>query len=548
MTKKVAKNGMFTPGTSMETRLVTFWRWIGRGSCRIKNRTGQLVPLRPNNMQKRMFQRLLDLAATGQPIRIIILKARKHGCSTFWQALFFFLAQYTPQCSGRTIAHTIDATHDIFAISKRIARNLQEGPVPEVARAGACVWKHDSDLTLRTAGGEHVSSGATIDLLHLSELAKWPGGTPEVQAQLASVMQSVPKTRTSIIIVESTANMLDVSGQFRTMWAAAKLPESGMTPLFSPWFEDEDYRLKGKQVENLDAYEQSLVDRFQLTHEQLAWRRRVIATEFSGDERYFRQEFPATEEEAFQAPTGLIYPMLTRQVHGTQRPVEELVAAGGQLFRGIDFGGSDPFVCLWAAHFPGRPGFSVDIEACPHTWEELTHYAWGPHGRPRDEADHTADVVRYITQYFNVTGHLHVYRELYEKDFASTRRSVLDLGQLIKSMTSPIELVQGTVADRSRPDTIQLLNLQGLPVVPNSVPGSNSERGEKVDGIMRLQAMMVATIPLVYPPPKPLWQDDYRRRQRTTPLWAGIDSHEMIVALSAYEQDQVDDPLFGSYV
>lgn len=528
----------------MAERLRAFWRWLAGGHCYIKDGP-RLVPLRPNPMQKRLFATLLDQALAGQPIRIVGLKSRKEGFSTFVQALLFFLAQYTPYFAARVIAHTTDSTRDIFEIAQRIARNVQDGPAPDGPPTGARIsFPHDSTLTLRTAGGEHVSSGATINALHLSELAKWPGSREAVKAQLASVMQSVPTDPYSLVVIESTANMVDTSGQFREYWNAASKGDGPYVAFFSPWFEDPRYAVDAELGE-LDAEERSLVERFGLTPAQLAWRRAKIAGDFAGDVRYFRQEYPATPEEAFQSPSGLIYPMLRTTRHGWAASAADLVDAGYTLYRAFDWGDADALVCLWIAHKPGPPGLTVNIAECPNTWRELTGYAWAANGRPADRDDHTCDALRYAVSYFQMTGHVHVYREVYEQDTAARGRSVLDVAKSILARDAG-EPISSSVGDRSRPGTILLLSQQGLYIEPYRPPTPVSDWGEKVDGIMRLQAIMIATVPLHYPPPPRPWTERLREMRAIRPLRAGVCADDLVAAM-AEDRGPVTDPFYGAF-
>lgn len=540
------KEIVFKPETSMVERLKAFWRWVRLGYCKIKDRRGRLVALVPNRLQERIYRQILEEAMRGVPIRMIVLKMRKGGVSTIVQALFFFLCQHTPQTSARTIAHTQPSTDDIFRISQRIAANLSEGQKPSCS-TGACVtFSHDSQLDVRTAGGIFPSSSATIELLHLSEVAKWDGTEESVRAQLASTLNSVPYAAHTIVVLESTANQLDKSGQFQRQWLSARRGQAGYVAVFSPWFEEETYRISGA-LDLRDEYEQWLVEQFKLTDDQLLWRRQKIAGDYGGQANWFAQDYPATEDEAFQAPSGLIFPMLKESVHVWHASPPELELF--RCYRAIDFGGADPFVCLWIGHRPGRPRLTIDRVACPNMWRELTNYAYGENKRPRDVNDHTCDALRYGVTYFGMTGHVHVYREMYEVDSARRGMSLLDLAQIVLGQSQQ-EIIYGTVADRSQPGSINLLNQQGLLSAPYEPPQRASGYGEKVDGIVVLQILALATLPMSYPPPERCWEERVIERQRSARLPLGIASQDMIVALNRYSTDKGRDlnPLFGAYM
>lgn len=540
---------LFSPDTPMTDRLVAFWRWLAGENCLIKDRSGfgRLVPLRPNYMQRRLHQSLSRQASLGKPIRIIDLKARKEGASTYFEALGYFLTKYTSHWSTRIVAHTADANTDLWEIIQRIRTNDPFGPYPGPYESHGYQFEHDSYFTTRTAGGEAISSGATTNFLHCSEVPKWPGNKRLIKAQFASLMGSVPEVPNSIIVLEATMDMEDTAGQFEAFWKTA-CEGSGFEAFFSPWIEEPSYRMKGATVECKDEYEK----RIQVTHavddEQLAWRRHMIDTAYTRDVRYFRQEYPLTPEEAFQSPTGLIYPMLTVDRAQRALDVKDLQNTGYRLYRGFDWGDADAFVCLWVAHKKGPPGFSIDKAVCPNAWYELTHYSWDDNGRPRDKDDHACDALRYVITYFVLTGHVHIYREMYVKEAASQELSVLDLGKRAE-LLSASENISGSVGDRSRPGTILLLVQQGVHIDAFFPPNRNTDRSEKVDGIMCVQALINATLPLVYPPPEPPWQERVLDVQRKMPLRTGFSSAELIAALDHYETDrgeELGDPWFGN--
>ncbi|MBI3274042.1 MAG: hypothetical protein HYZ69_02765 [Candidatus Colwellbacteria bacterium] len=65
---------------------------------------------------------------------------------------------------------------------------------------------------------------------------------------------------------------------------------------------------KKKFIEILDAYEKDIQKSFNLTFEQLNWRRWAIKNKCGGDVEKFKQEYPATVEEAFIASSKLVIP------------------------------------------------------------------------------------------------------------------------------------------------------------------------------------------------------------------------------------------------
>ena len=75
--------------------------------------------------------------------------------------------------------------------------------------------------------------------------------------------------------------------------------EDGFIPVFFPWHEMEDYRRPVPANMELTAEERELKETYGLDDEQIAWRRWCINTNCGGDLNLFRQEYPASPDEAF---------------------------------------------------------------------------------------------------------------------------------------------------------------------------------------------------------------------------------------------------------
>ena len=112
---------------------------------------------------------------------------------------------------------------------------------------------------------------------------------------MISLNQAVPSTNDSIVIIESTANGFNY---FYEMWQDAVEGRSDYIPLFFPWYMDPNYSMKYRGFEKT-KYEVDIQKKYNLTDEQLQWRRWCIANNCKGDETMFRQEYPISPEEAF---------------------------------------------------------------------------------------------------------------------------------------------------------------------------------------------------------------------------------------------------------
>jgi hypothetical protein len=143
--------------------------------------------------------------------------------------------------------------------------------------------------------------------------------------------------------------------------------------------------------------------------------------------------------------------------------------------------------------------------------------------------------------HFAMTGHVHVYREVYEPHSAARGITILDLAKRITQQTA--EPIVSTVADRAQPGNIALLADQGLHCEPYSHPGRPSVRGQIVDGIDRVLALLNATVPLRYPADPKTWQEQVLDRHGGDVPPGG--SVELLVELSRYKRSTASrDPLF----
>ena len=156
-----------------------------------------------------------------------------------------------------------------------------------------------SNIRCMTAGSSGVGRGSTIHNLHLSEFAFWSGNKLETYAGL---IQAVPNTPNTMVVIESTANGFN---EFQELWQMAERGENDFEPVFIPWFALSEYRIKTMPLD-YDSNELVLKTKFNVDDEQLAWRRWCIKNNCGGDLNKFRQEYPSTPQEAFVS-TGECY-------------------------------------------------------------------------------------------------------------------------------------------------------------------------------------------------------------------------------------------------
>ena len=280
----------------------------------IKRKDGKIVPLRLNSAQRRLHETICEQEKAGKPIRIIILKSRQMGFSTLTEALIYYRTATRKNVSSFIITHKDEATANLFRMSKLYQEKNPVRPMLKNSNAKELIFENPtknarekerkpglrSRIKCATAGGQGVGRSDTLTNVHASELAFWPGDIAET---LAGLMQAVPNTPESLVIIESTANGFNF---FKKLWDDAAAGLNDFVPFFAAWYEMDEYRMP-YYGEELTAEETELKAAFGLDNDQIMWRRWCIRNNCGGDLEKFHQEYPTTPEEAFIATGAAVF-------------------------------------------------------------------------------------------------------------------------------------------------------------------------------------------------------------------------------------------------
>lgn len=285
---------------------------------KIIDKKGKTVPLILNEPQQRLYDTIKEQWNQGKPVRIIILKARQMGFSTLTGAIIFWMAATAYYVRCMIVAHKEDATNNLFQMYRRFYDNLPDRikPMLQASNAQELVFDRPtrykgnskglgSRIRCATAGGQGVGRSFTLMALHLSEVAFWPG---DKAGTLLGLLQAVPEEPGTLIIIESTANGFE---EFKNRWddavEAQRRGEDGYIPIFFAWHEMKEYRRKVPAGFTRTEEEEALSQTFGLDDEQLAWRRWAIQNLCGGDINKFRQEYPASPDEAFISTGACVF-------------------------------------------------------------------------------------------------------------------------------------------------------------------------------------------------------------------------------------------------
>lgn len=325
--------------------------------------TYRLSPLNLNAEQEELLSVIESMEADKKPVRIIDLKSRQVGGTTFFKALGHHHCQFNRQANAMCIAHLRQSTQEIFHIIKRYQENLPEAidlVAPAKLIGNSIRWNHGARYQIQTQGSTDAARGSTWDFLHLSEVALWHkrrrSTTDEdaLQAQLAAVAD-VPGT---YVFMESTAN--GASGAFYTrFWQAVKDDVGNIyKPVFFGWQDHDRYvlppNLTDTQIDRRmrqahragdemlfyrlatelgydDLWAKRAIE-FDLPPERVKWGIQTLHTKFGGDVTRFDTEYPLSPQIAFTSSSRSPFDQGVVQERIDELMESSSVSESGELF------------------------------------------------------------------------------------------------------------------------------------------------------------------------------------------------------------------------
>lgn len=245
--------------------------------------------------------RLINLILNKEQIKIIealisgsdclVLKGRQIGSSTAIAAYYFWKI-YTSEepVKFAILSHKLASSKELFKMHKCFYDNLPkmfQKPL-EVYNTTEMKFKNSgASIIAVSAGADGGLRSFTCSYLQLSEYAFAPN-PEELKATALNALND------GQFIMESTANFFNDALHQEII--KCERGEADWKYLFFPWFDHEDYR---QEVDDDFAFldgEREMADKFDLTDEQIKWRRVKIAK--IGLEK-FKREFPTSCNEAY---------------------------------------------------------------------------------------------------------------------------------------------------------------------------------------------------------------------------------------------------------
>jgi len=301
--------------------------------------TSSLLPFDMNYGQ-RVLHEIIEKQKreTGGCVRILLLKSRRFGGSTYVEGRFYQKTSLHENKNTFIVGHEEESTKTLFSMAKLF--NERNPLKPETLASNSQELKFDtksgdglkSEYRLATAKNTGAGLSQGIHMLHASEESSWPKNAPEL---LLGLFQCVPDPPSeSEIIRESTAHGYGNTFQEGVFDAYASgkhpyfekdgsvfawsNPDTEWVLVFIPWFAIEKYSMPipkdrmegflkriGEKTFDVDLEKwmpseaSVLQKKFGLSLEQLYWREWAINNKCNKSVDKFHQEYPSTVEEAF---------------------------------------------------------------------------------------------------------------------------------------------------------------------------------------------------------------------------------------------------------
>ena len=234
----------------------------------------------------------------------MILKPRQKA-STIAEAVIYHHMRTHPGLNG-SLRGDIAATSDkVFEMFRRYYEGdkypWNQGPINDDLNQGdEITHPNGSKWYKETAGSTNAGRSGTIQVAHMEEVAFFQT-TVSKDPTTAYLGSFYKDGAMSLGFATSTAN--GATGWFYDTW---NQKENAWFKIFAAWFEFDDSSRPfqnethretfGRSFDEDELKEKQLYD---VTLEQVHWRRHIINTDYRGDSAKFRQEMPSNEEECF---------------------------------------------------------------------------------------------------------------------------------------------------------------------------------------------------------------------------------------------------------
>lgn len=202
---------------------------------KVQTMEGQIVPFVLNGPQLILHKIVEMIRAEGRPVRIIALKARRMGFSTYFSARFYQKTSYFPNQYAAQITHEPEATDTLFKMIKRFYNLSPERLRPETVYNNTRLLEFNkpdgrglnSAFRVATAAKDDYGSG---QLIHFCHFCLHPD-TPVLLAN--GVERKVKDVAVGETLITHNGNVGTITAISRKH--AAELPDGNRMIVIHPW-------------------------------------------------------------------------------------------------------------------------------------------------------------------------------------------------------------------------------------------------------------------------------------------------------------------------
>lgn len=286
---------------------------------------GALAPFIWNEPQEIIWAKMQLAIAAGQPIRLVILKARQFGVSTFFCAWLFWWMWRRTEVRALISAHQKLTLGVMLETMNRFYESFPPGFRPQLRASGprARIGKEEVYFADRKSGAlitpAHADAGRgdAYDLALCTEVAAYDDAANFFGGFIPAMGRRV-----------DTSLIMESSPQPGWFWERYKNAKRFDQDVFLPWMVArslytiplESYTARGRVKAWRDVRtkervtftpaeikEQQVLSRLEkregreaVTWGQMYWRQIEIESTYDGDEEYFNQEYPRDDVTCFE--------------------------------------------------------------------------------------------------------------------------------------------------------------------------------------------------------------------------------------------------------
>jgi hypothetical protein len=309
--------------------------------CKLVSKVGEESFFKLNETQQIIHDKAAEQLKRDGKVRIVILKGRQQGCTTYIRMRFLHKVMYNKGLKARIMVHLHDAGKDLFSLVRQCYDGVHEQLRPLDTKNNESILEFEhikSRISIATAGSKGSGRSATLQLFHGSEVAFWDNA----QDHTRGMMQALSSGDGSECFLESTANgMTGDAEEFYNKFMGGLDGDGDFESLFIPWFTNSEYQSALPNDFELITHsswcEREYKEKYNLTDNQVLWARKKINTDFNKRYDMFCIEYPATPEEAFEGTGELSFIENKVVIEARRREFQ----GKGEITIGVDVGGDE---------------------------------------------------------------------------------------------------------------------------------------------------------------------------------------------------------------